>query len=100
MKRSEGGLFGRAVDEAGDPVRRFSLLLKSETGASYRRDFDNDDGLFSVGDVPTGIYDLTFSSLPTNLGSSFVIAKATLRSIEIRRGYYHGEIIALFSPSR
>ena len=100
LKRSEGGLYGRTVDEAGIPVKRFSLLLKSQAGASYRRDFDNDDGLFSVVDVPPGIYDLTFSSIPVNLGSNFLTAKAILRSIEIRRGYYFGEIVVLFSPSR
>jgi hypothetical protein len=99
LKRS-GGLFGRAVDEAGNPVRRFSLFLKSETGASYHRDFDNDNGLFSVGDVPPGIYDLAFSSLPVNLESSFVVTKSNLRSIEIRRGFYYGEIIVIFSPGR
>jgi hypothetical protein len=101
LKRSEGGLYGRAVDEAGIPIKRFSLLLKSQAGTSYyRRDFDNDDGLFSVVDVPPGIYDLTFSSVPVNLESSFLSAKAILRSIEIRRGYYFGEIMVLFSSSR
>lgn len=100
LKRGEGGIYGRAVDEAGKPVKRFHMILTTETWTVYHRDFDNDDGLFSVVDVPAGIYDISFTSLPINDRKPFLIERLLLKRIEIRRGYYYGEIVAQLLPNR
>lgn len=100
LKRGEGGIYGRAVDEAGNPVERFHIVFTTETGTRYQRDFDNDDGLFSVEDVPAGIYDISFRSVPINIGEPFLSRTLLLKRIEIRRGYYYGEIPAQLLPNR
>jgi hypothetical protein len=100
LKRGEGGIYGRAVDEAGNPVKRFHIVLKTETGTRYQRDFDNDDGLFSVEDVPAGIYDVSFTSIPINDREPFLVESLVLKRIEIRRGYYYGEIQVQLLPNR
>lgn len=100
LKRGEGGIYGRAVDEAGNPVKRFHIVLTTETGTRYQRDFDNDDGLFSVEDVPAGIYDISFRSVPINIREPFLSGTLLLKRIEIRRGYYYGEIQAQLLPNR
>jgi hypothetical protein len=98
LKRGEGGIFGRVVDESGMPVKRFHVTLTRETWTVYFRDFDNDDGLFSVADIPAGIYDISFISAPINLRDT--ISSLLLKRIEIRRGYYYGEIQAQLLPNR
>jgi hypothetical protein len=76
------------------------LIAKAKTGAAYHRDFDNDDGLFSVEDVPPGKYDLSFRSLPFNSQSPLVVLKSLVEGIEIKRGYYYGEITVRLLPDR
>ncbi len=100
LKRADGGIFGRAVDEAGSPVKRFSITFTSEHGMVYRREFDNDQGLFSVEDLPAGIYDMAVRALPIDIRAPYISAKVQLKRIEIRRGYYYGEILARLVPDR
>ncbi len=100
LKRGEGGIYGRVVDEAGKPVKRFHMVLTTETWIRYQRDFDNDDGVFSVADVPAGIYDISFRSVPINTREPFLSGTLLLKRIEIRRGYYYGEIQAQLLPNR
>jgi hypothetical protein len=88
------------VDEAGMPVKQFHMTSITETWTVYQRDFDNDDGLFSVEDVRAGIYDVSFTSLPINVRAHFLPRELLLKRIEIRRGYYYGEIVAQLTPNR
>ena len=98
LKRGEGGIFGRVVDETGMPVKRFHVNLIKETWTVYYRDFDNDDGLFSISDIPAGIYDISFISAPINLRDP--MSTQQLKRIEICRGYYFGAIQVQLLPNR
>jgi hypothetical protein len=95
LKYPEGGLFGRAIDDEGRPVYRFRLRFfdtSSQWGsARYTRDFQDDNGLFLVTDVPAGAYDVAMQSLPYS--SLEPGPEMRLGQMEIRKGYYFGEII-------
>lgn len=98
LKRADGGIYGRTIDEEGKPIKRFHLHLLAESGGSYDRDFDNDEGRFSVYDLPAGTYDLSFRSAPISDAESFTRRSLDLRRIEILKGYYYGEIVAQLVP--
>ena len=88
------GFFGRVVDAAGNPVPRFEIVLYEASAIlanhGYRRTFDNAGGMFSITDVPAGIYDVAVKNLQS--------PPATLRlqGIEVRSGYWYGEILIQF----
>jgi protocatechuate 3,4-dioxygenase beta subunit len=98
LQHSEGGFYGRAVDESGNPVKRLSIYLMTESGDTHYREFDNDEGLFSIVDIPTGIYEVLFKALPIGVREPFSPRTLTIKRIEIRRGFYYGEIVARLSP--
>lgn len=100
LQRSNGGIYGRVIDDAFKPIRRFQIFLQdasAETGGPrYSRDFAGDQGLFSLGDIPEGIYSLTVRSLPHTPTES--IQSLRLERVEIRRGYFLGEFLIQFPP--
>ncbi len=94
---ADGGIFGRAIEADGQPVQHFTVLLREQpaTGAvGYSRPFESADGRFRVMDVPPGLYNISVSR--NSPGAQMV----RIGEVEIRRGYYYGEIIAEFSPGK
>jgi hypothetical protein len=97
LRKPEGGIFGRVVDSSGIPVRLFNVTFAPGAWkASYFRSYENESGRFSVWDVPAGTFDITFYSVPNSRlerPRSVVIGQ-----LEIRKGYYFGEIMVQFPP--
>ncbi len=99
LKTVECGIYGRVTDGIGKPIDRFRVSLRTTRESSrsgfYERDFENEQGMFSITDVPAGIYDLTISSLPHSSAGTWDLVRSD--HIEIRKGYYYGEILAQLS---
>ena len=97
--RPQGGIFGRVTDAAGNPVKLFNVRFSPGAWmSSYFRSFENERGSFTVSDVPPGAYDVTFFSVPNSrLERS---QELLIRQLEIRKGYYLGEISVQFPPPR
>jgi hypothetical protein len=94
LQSAKAGLFGRVSDEAGNPVQRFTVYFQDETSTklgTFTRVFETDDGRFAVTDVPTGAYDLIVRG-----GNSLPLVSVRLGRIELRDGYYFGEIPVKF----
>ena len=90
LKRSGAGFFGRVIDDAGKPVRNFSVRLNRVDGGSnetYWRWFDDEEGRFSLIEVPPGTYSAVVTSA-NDLG----ITK-TLSPLEIKSGFFYGEVL-------
>jgi hypothetical protein len=96
-RAGQGGFFGRVVDAEGSPVRRFAVSLAPKVGAGQTRSFENDDGLFAVRDIPAGTYHVTIYTTPAS--RTVEVKRVSLDSIEIRKGFFYGEIVAQFPPA-
>jgi hypothetical protein len=100
LRRVDGGIYGRVLDTAGKPVSRFSIVLWDLSPAPkppFGRFFDNEEGLFSITEVPAGWYRLVVNSAGdsgTNGAQSW-----ELKRIEFRRGLFFGEVVAQFGSA-
>jgi len=98
LAESEGGIHGRVTYDDGLPVTRFrmtiSTIREEPRSSIYERDFESNDGVFSIADLPAGTYDLAVDTLPYSRAISR--QSASVDRIEIRKGYYYGEILVLF----
>jgi hypothetical protein len=88
LKRTEGGIYGRVVNDQGKPIKKFIMTTLDPQGGSgmISRMFEDEDGLFAISDVPPGNYQLTAASVGT-------AAKIANLKVEIRSGLYFGEVI-------
>jgi hypothetical protein len=92
LKQSEGGLHGRVLDAEGRPMERFNIVFKN-AGLIYVRDFEVEDGHFSVTDVPAGAYNLSIQSVPYGPLDFNTVRTLQVEGVEIRRGYMYGELL-------
>jgi hypothetical protein len=96
LQPAEAGFFGKVTDDVGKPVRRFSLYLKDLSAPGmlgFLRQFDTEDGRFSVTDVAPGAYSVQF--LPDSV---IPLTQANLPQVELRKGFYYGEVtVQLFT---
>ena len=63
-------------------------------GEGCERDFEGNDGVFSVTDLPVGTYDLEIGTLPYSRAISRQFQM--IRGVEIRKGFYYGEVLVQF----
>lgn len=101
LKRVEGGgIYGRLIDDAGNPVKRFCVEFFDSSRESRRpqfaEEFENDGGMFSTTVVPPGTYDVSIVSLPYSQMERQ--QGVTIARVDIRNGYFYGEILAQFPP--
>jgi hypothetical protein len=98
LAESEGGIYGRVAYDDGLPVTRFRMTLSTireePRSMMYERDFENNDGVFSITDLPVGTYDLNVDTLPYSRAVSR--QSASVKRVEIRKAYYYGEVLVLF----
>jgi hypothetical protein len=97
LNESEGGIFGRAIYDDGMPVTRFRMLVwrhEGSCGEGCERDFEGNDGVFSVTDLPVGTYDLEIGTLPYSRAISRQFQM--IKGAEIRKGFYYGEVLIQF----
>jgi protocatechuate 3,4-dioxygenase beta subunit len=99
LRRSEGGIYGRVVDAAGKPAERFAIRFSGGSG-SYLRGFESDQGLFAVTDIPAGTYDLYIQAVPYAPLESQVMPRFDIKSVEIRKGYFYGELLIQLPPPK
>ena len=64
LERAHAAIAGRVTEEDGSPVRHFSLRLRDPFSTDGRRpvlmrSFSHADGIFSMEDLPPGIYQLS-----------------------------------------
>ena len=71
-----------------------STIREEPRSMMYERDFESNDGVFSITDLPVGTYDLNVDTLPY----SRVVSRqsASVKRVEIRKAYYYGEVLVLF----
>jgi hypothetical protein len=105
LKQSEGGLFGRVIDDAGRAVQRFEIVFRGSPKAEpersiYIRGFEGEEGLFSVSDIPAGIYDLYVEAIPYGPMDDMLLQNMELKNVEIRKGYFLGELLFQFPPRK
>ena len=102
LEESNGGIFGRVTYDEGQPVTRFrmtiSTIREEARSLMYERDFESNDGVFSVTDLPVGTYDLNIDTLPYTRAMSR--QSGSIKRVEIRKGYYYGEILVLFPRAK
>jgi len=110
LRRPETGIYGRVIDESGRPVNRFSVTLMGvdpamemdHTGGSLRYggyhqfSFEDDDGKFLVTEIPAGVYLLNITSIPDSARE--IRINDPKERVELRKGYYYGEILAQITP--
>ena len=87
---ASSGIFGRVLDEAGKSIRRFSVIAWDAFAPgryAFRREFDDDNGQFLVTDIPAGIYRVKFQA-----AEGYWLRSTVLDNLEIRPGYFYGEI--------
>jgi hypothetical protein len=99
LRQSEGGILGRVVDDAGKPAERLQITFSGGSGR-YIRGFESDQGIFSVTDIPAGTYDLSIQVVPYAPLESQVMQRMQLKSVEIRRGYFYGELLIQLPPPK
>jgi protocatechuate 3,4-dioxygenase beta subunit len=97
LRQSQGGIYGRVVDDAGKPMERFQITFSGGPGR-YIRGFESNQGIFSVTDIPAGTYDLYIEAMPYAPLESQVMQRLQIKSVEIRRGHFYGELLIQFPP--
>ena len=80
-----GGIYGKIVTSAGQPVYTFSIIISP---GSERRDFSSLDGEFEVTDLPEGNYSFVVHSQEGKLN-----LQAKLDRIEVRKGMAYGPVV-------
>jgi len=95
LHRAQSGIFGRVVDEAGNPVLRFVVLVYGypDYMPGSTQSFDTEDGRFLVTDLPEGTYTIRVTSP--------MIADREYRSreLKLRNGYFYGAmLVSLTTP--
>jgi hypothetical protein len=98
LQPAEAGFFGRVIDEAGNPARRFTMYLKDLSAPDmlgFLRQFDTEDGRFSVTDVAPGVYSVRI--IPDSV---IPLTNADLPQLEIRKGFYYGGVTVQLSATR
>ena len=89
LRPRETGLSGSVTDEKGDPVRRFTVILrrKDSRAPHLRKFFEHPEGRFSISSVAAGVYDLSaFMPPPSESNREVKILGATRQDIELTRG--------------
>ncbi len=71
-----------------------------QAGLIFFRDFESEDGQFSVTNVPAGTYDLRIQSAPFGPLNSATVRNLQVNGVEIRKGYMYGELLFQFPPSK
>ncbi len=89
LKPSEAGIFGRVLDDRGTPVKEFVVYLEevSEGKSGFRavRAFFDPDGVFSLTDLPAGVFNLRVVDQVN--GRSIVV-----ENLRLRRGLACGDL--------
>ena len=98
LKQSEGGFYGRVVDHAGKPVERFEMIFTRPDRTSYIRGMEDEEGRFSITDIPAAIYDVRVRILPFGPLQFNPIQDLQLKDLELRKGYLYGELLIQFPP--
>jgi len=97
LKPAEGGIYGRVVDEKGDPVTRFSVVLRDAGSDHYPGLFkyiDNDNGMFSITEAPAGSYQMVVHEIIENIDQ---VPKRMSMQVEIKNGFFLGEVLVILS---
>jgi hypothetical protein len=101
LKQAETGFLGRVLDSNGIPISKFRISVQSSTmksGIHYLRLFESDNGTFAIMDVPPGTYDIEVEFQPNP--SSLPRRMMNINRVDIRKGYFYGEILFQFpSPA-
>ena len=92
---------GPRIESICPAARNFSLTLRLRTRdivPEYQRNFGSANGTFSIMDIPHGTYDVTVDVPPDSSYPSY----RTMRflQVEIREGYFYGEILIQLPASR
>jgi len=93
LKNAEGGLYGRAVDRAGNPVAPFVAMIhfQDPSQVEMARTFSNPEGVFAFPDLPAGTLTLTLLSPGDQLS-------ATIEDLKIQEGRLYGDVIVTLEP--
>jgi hypothetical protein len=101
LKQAETGIYGRVLDSNGIPISKFRISVQSSAIKSHLphlRLFDSDNGTFAIMDVPPGTYDVEVEFQPNPSALPRMIMN--INRVEIRKGYFYGEILFQFpSPA-
>jgi protocatechuate 3,4-dioxygenase beta subunit len=99
LKRVEGGIYGRVINEAGRPVTSFGVALFDTSSESspprFGKYFDNEEGLFSITEVPAGTYKVAVFAITDPTTNQ--VQKRASQQIEIRKGLFFGEVLVQLS---
>jgi hypothetical protein len=84
---THAGLFGKVVDEAGEPVQRYMVEILGESGTVRVQHIDNKDGSFVLKDLPEGKYSIRVNSplIPSR--------GVTMDDLSLRDGYFYGPLL-------
>ncbi len=98
IKRVEAGIFGRAIDYRGIPIKRFVVHLRDESAPAgkpeYQRSFSVNNGRFTVTDLAPGTYTFIVQSVTSSSAEDVQVLRQD--GVEIRKGFFFGEFIAQF----
>ncbi len=83
---ANAGVFGRVVDEEGNPVQRFHVEILDGSHAVTSQYIDNEDGRFVLPDLVEGKYSIRVNSplIPTR--------GVTMDDLNLRDGYFYGPV--------
>jgi hypothetical protein len=83
---THAGVFGKVVDEAGEPVQGFMVEILDESSTVRVQHIHNKDGSFVLKDLPEGKYSIRVNSpLFPNRG-------VTKDDLNLRDGYFYGPL--------
>lgn len=93
LETPNSGFFGKALDSHGNPIKRLLVKANDDSkGISYHREFKDDEGNFSVFDIPAGVYSVSLQS-----SSAYALFSAHIPEITVRNGYFYGPVLVPMS---
>jgi len=94
LSSAQAGIFGKVIDESGNPVQRFRIGIGARGWSSGSQNFDTEDGRFLVSDLPEGTYTIRVTS-PLILDREFRID-----DLKLRNGFFYGPMLVSLKTPR